>query len=121
MKRLLTAVSVGQGRSVMIGALASIGLFLFSQALPRSSGAEPTVILATTGSGQPGNAVSNALSTTLLVAPQEEEWLDPAKVMGVKACINCHRSEYLAWRPTKHAGSVATVAGTGGNIPKYAE
>lgn len=121
MKRLLTALSVGHRRSMVIGALSLVGLFLFTHVLPRSSGADPAAIVVAIGSGQPGNAVSNALSTTLLAAPQKMAWPAPAKVMGMKACINCHRSEYLAWRPTKHYTSMATIAGTGGNIAKYAE
>ena len=121
MKRLITRFFAGQLQTMIAGLSLLAGLFLLSTALPQSSGSDRAVGAATASSVNTATSVSNTLSQAVLTAPQKQAGINPAHVMGAKACINCHRSEYLAWMKTKHHVSEATIRGTGGNIAKFAE
>jgi Cytochrome c554 and c-prime len=49
-------------------------------------------------SQEPAAEAPAAVERTSPVAPS----LDPARVIGARACLDCHKSEYLAWMQTKH-------------------
>ena len=44
---------------------------------------------------------------------------DPAKVMGVKACLDCHKPEVAAWQVSRHAVNLDKL-GDNPNAKKYA-
>jgi|GEM_PF-675342 len=50
-------------------------------------------------------AASSAPFPKAAAADPADHKFDPARVLGAKACIRCHRSEYVEWLKTVHAGS----------------
>jgi hypothetical protein len=61
-----------------------------------------------------------APDTAPATADPADHKFDPARVMGAKACIRCHRSEYAAWLNTVHYHSDRRLK-TDANVDKYAK
>lgn len=114
MKRLIAKAMEGRVRRTIVGLGLLFGLSLLTLAIPRPSGAD--VISVNTVA-----AVTNAAATSTLSAKPGEDWADPARTMGAKSCIRCHRSEYLGWLTTKHYQSGKKIAEFAGNTEKYAK
>ncbi len=121
MKRLAVLAMEGRVRRVIVGACLLVGLPLLTLAIPRSSGADPAT--GTTGavSVHATVAVAKAAAQSALGATPSGGWTNPATVMGAKACIRCHRSEYLAWTESKHYKTGETIAKFLGTTKEYSE
>jgi Cytochrome c554 and c-prime len=64
-----------------------------------------TVLAASLATVNGFSAATSAPESRDAAADPADHKFDPARVMGAKACIRCHRSEYVAWLKTVHAGS----------------
>ena len=111
MKRLATSAMEGRVRRAIVGACLVLGLSLLTLVASRSSGANPAV----------KTAVAKAVAQSALGADSSGGWTKPTMVMGAKACIRCHRSEYLAWTTTKHYKADAYLASFEAKTKEYAE
>lgn len=110
----------GRVRRTIVGACLLLGLSLLCLAIPRSSGADPAAGTASAVSVNTA-AAANAVAQSALGAAPSDGWIDPATIMGAKACIRCHRSEYLAWRKTRHYEADVYLAKFEGATKEYAE
>ena len=52
-------------------------------------------------------------------APTKTKGVDPARVMGVRACLGCHGSETLAWMKSTHHNTHLLLRAP--NAKKYAD
>ncbi|MBT4865383.1 MAG: hypothetical protein HON53_09720 [Planctomycetaceae bacterium] len=111
MKRLATSAMEGRVRRTIVGACLFLGLSLLTLVASRSSGANPAA----------KTAVVKTVAQSALGAAPADGWTKPTMVMGAKACIRCHRSEYLAWTTTKHYKADAYLASFEAKTKEYAE